>query len=158
MSVVALRVAQVHDVERIAELADFKRTEYEQFSPTFWRKAEGAVESQKAFLQVLLDRPNVIALVWDEGGVEGFIIGSIVPPPPVYDPGKNVCVVDDFVVSDPAKWATVGVALLGAVRERAESREAHLSVVVCGHLDEPKRTMLRDNGFAIASEWYVNPA
>ena len=153
-----VRPAQRQDVERMAELADLKRTEYERFSPTFWRKAEGAVAGQITFFRALLERPNVIALVWEEGEIEGFIIGSVVPPPPVYDPGKNVCVVDDFVVSDPELWPTVGAALLDAVREQAEGLGAQLSVVVCGHLDEPKRAMLRDNGFAIASEWYVNPA
>ncbi|CAA9567885.1 MAG: hypothetical protein AVDCRST_MAG86-1359 [uncultured Truepera sp.] len=154
----AIRTAQLHDVERMAELADLKRTECERFSPTFWRKAEGAKDGQITFFRTLLERPKVIALVWDEGGVEGFIIGSVVPPPPVYDPGKNVCVVDDFVVSNSERWSTVGVALLDAVREKGEGLEARLSVVVCGHLDEPKRAMLRENGFAIASEWYVNPA
>ena len=142
----------------MAALADRKRTEYEQFSPTFWRKAEGAVAGQITFFRALLERSNVIALVWEEGETAGFIIGSIVPPPPVYDPGKNVCVVDDFVVSNPELWSTVGAALLNAVREQAEGLGAQLSVVVCGHLDEPKRAMLRDSGFAIASEWYVNPA
>ncbi len=153
-----VRPAQLHDVERMAELSDLKRTEYERFSPTFWRKAEGAKEAQATFFRALLERPNVIALVWDEAGVEGFIIGSIVPPPPVYDSGKNVCVVDDFVVSRPEVWSTVGMALLNAVREQADGLGAQLSVVVCGHLDEPKRMMLRASGFSIASEWYVNPA
>ena len=153
-----VRPAQIHNVERMAELSDRKRTEYEQFSPTFWRKAEGAVAGQITFFRALLERSNVIALVWEEGEVTGFIIGSVVPPPPVYDPGKNVCVVDDFVVLDPELWPTVGAALLDAVREQAGGLGAQLSVVVCGHLDEPKRAMLRDNGFAIASEWYVNPA
>lgn len=154
----ALRSAEVGDVERMVALSDVKRTEYERFAPTFWRKAEGAIEGQKTFFRALLECPNIIALVWDEGEVEGFIIGSIVPPPPVYAPGKNVCVVDDFVVARPELWTTVGMALLNAVREQAIGLEAHLSVVVCGHLDEPKRTMLRHSGFAIASEWYVNPA
>lgn len=154
----AVRTAQPYDVEGMAELADLKRTEYERFSPTFWRKAEGAKEGQVTFFRALLERPNVIALVWDEGEVTGFIIGSVAPPPPVYDPGKHVCVVDDFVVADPVIWPTVGAALLNAVRERAEGLGARLSVVVCGHLDEPKRAMLRDNGFSVASEWYVNPA
>lgn len=153
-----VRPAQSQDVERMAELADLKRTEYERFSPTFWRRADGTVASQMTFFRALLKRSNIIALVWEEGEAEGFIVGSVVPPPPGYNLGKNVCVIDDFVVVDPETWPTVGTALLNTVRERAEELEAQLSVVVCGHLDEPKRAMLRDNGFSIASEWYVNPA
>ncbi len=35
-------------------------------------------------------------------------------------------------------------------------RIADQSVVVCGHLDQPKRTMLDQMGYSIASEWYVH--
>ena len=73
----------------MAELSDLRWTEYERFSPTFWRKTEGAVEGQKTYSRALLGRSSVIAIEWNEGEVEGFIIGNIVPLPPVYDPGKN---------------------------------------------------------------------
>ena len=50
------------------------------------------------------------------------------------------------------------VALLNAARAAARERGAALSIVVCGHLDQPKREMLAASGFSLASEWYVNPA
>jgi len=140
-------------------LSDLKRTEYERFSPTFWRKAEGASEKQTVFFQALLQQPNVAVFVSEESTeMDGFIIVKVFPPPPVYNPGKYVSMVDDFVVREPEQWATFGVALLTAAREWAEEQGASLSVVVCGHQDEPKRAMLRNLGFSLASEWYVNPA
>jgi hypothetical protein len=34
---------------------------------------------------------------------------------------------------------------------------AALAVVVTGHLDQPKREMLRECGLELASEWWVTP-
>ena len=41
------------------------------------------------------------------------------------------------------------------VMQQARQRGAAQTVVVCGHLDQPKRAMLAQVGFSIASEWYV---
>lgn len=154
----SIRMATVDDVSRMVELSDLKRTQYAQYSPVFWRKAASASEAQALFFKTQLEKKNNIALVYEESGrVEGFVIASLTTAPPVYDPGGPVCVVDDFVVSAAERWHTAGVALLAEVKRQAKARGAVLSVVVCGHLDEPKRAMLRTSGFSIASEWYVNP-
>lgn len=154
-----IRPATSDDVARMIELADAKRGEYEQYAPTFWRKAPDGAERQRPYFQDLLTKEHVIALVHEEGGaVQGFIIASVTTAPPVYDPGSQVIVVDDFTVAEAEQWPTVGAALLLEAREQAKARGAMLSIVVCAHLDEPKRAMLRASGFVIASEWYVNPA
>ena len=154
----SIRMATVDDVSRMVELSDRKRTEYAQYSPVFWRKAEGASEKQVPFFKAQVEKENNIVLVSEESGrIEGFVIATVHSAPPVYDQGGQVCGVDDFMVSAPEQWQTVGVALLAEVKSQAKARGAVLSVVVCGHLDEPKRDMLRTSGFSIASEWYVNP-
>ncbi|HEX8235927.1 MAG TPA: GNAT family N-acetyltransferase [Abditibacteriaceae bacterium] len=153
-----IRAATIDDVSTMVELSDTKRTQYAEYSPLFWRKAEGASEKQTPFFKAQVERENNIVLVYEESGkVEGFVIASLTTAPPVYDPGGQVCGVDDFVVSGPERWHTVGEALLAEVKSQAKARGAVLSVLVCGHLDEPKRDMLRKIGFSIASEWYVNP-
>ena len=153
-----IRVATVDDVNRMVELSDIKRTQYAEYSPVFWCKAEGASEKQAVFFKTQLDKENNIVLVCEETGrVDGFVIASLIIAPTVYDPGGLVCVVDDFMVSAPERWSTAGVALLVEARNRAKARGAVLCVVVCGHLDEPKRNMLRTHRFSVASEWYVNP-
>lgn len=81
----------------------------------------------------------------------------IVAAPPVYDPGGPTCLIDDFAVAVPEQWPTVGVDLLGALRRTARERGAAQVVVVCGHLDGPKRTALEHSGLSIASEWWVAP-
>ncbi len=154
----SIRPATGEDIIRMVELSDLKRTEYAQYSPVFWRKAEGASEKQRPFLLAQLERENNIVLVSEEeDNIDGFLIASVVGAPPVYDPGGQVCMVDDFAVSSPAKWQTVGLALLTEATAQAKERGAVLSVVVCGLLDEPKRAMLRAGGASIASEWYTSP-
>lgn len=153
-----IRVGTVDDIGRMVQLSDMKRTRYAECSPVFWRKAQGASEKQTLFFKAQLEKENNIVLVCEESGrVEGFVIASLTTAPPVYDPGGRVCVVDDFAVSAPELWDTIGIALLTEVKIQAKARGAVLSVVVCGHVDEPKRDMLRTSGFSIASEWYVNP-
>ena len=142
----------------MVELSDSKRTEYSRYSPIFWRKAKGASEKQLPFFQAQLGRDQNIVLVAEMADrVEGFIIAGIVGAPPVYDPGGKVCMVDDFTVSSPELWGTLGRALLTDASTEAKARGAVLSVVVCGHLDKAKRLMLQENGSTIASEWFVEP-
>lgn len=153
-----IRFATGDDLAAMIALADEKRTEYAQYAPTFWRKAADGPVKQHEFFRSLLTKPNVIALVReDDASIDGFVLASIIDAPPVYDPGTQVCVIDDFTVAQAEAWTTVGRALLEAVREHAAARQANLTVVVCGHLDQAKRAMLQAAGFGIASEWYVNP-
>jgi hypothetical protein len=154
----AIRPATKADIDQLVTLSDLKRTQYEQYAPTFWRKARDANVRQACFFADLLDRDSVIALI-DEtrDQVNGFVIASIREAPPVYDPGTAICSIDDFVVSTPDDWPRIGAALLAKVRQAAGDRGAHLTVVVCGRQDERKREMLRQAGFEVASEWYVTP-
>jgi hypothetical protein len=83
----------------MVELAAIKRVQYQEYSPVFWRPAMGACEAQRAFFDKLVAFPDAICLVHEaDGVVQGFIIATVVSPPPVYDPGGKVCMIDDFVV------------------------------------------------------------
>jgi hypothetical protein len=153
-----IRMATRSDVEHMVALSELKRTQYERYAPTFWRKARDANERQGPFFLSLLERDQVITLVHEaEGQVDGFVIASIRDAPPVYDPGTSICTIDDFVVATSRDWPVVGMALLAEARKEAKSRGAELTVVVCGSKDEAKRIMLRQAGFEVSSEWYVNP-
>ena len=153
-----IRPATEADIPLMTALADVKRAEYEAYAPTFWRRAEDAVQKQAAYFRAQLADKDTICLVSEnEGRLDGFLIARIVTAPPVYDPGTLVCMVDDFAVATPDQWESIGKPLLHHVRSLAQSRGAGLAVVVCGHLDEAKREMLRASGFYIASEWYVSP-
>jgi GNAT superfamily N-acetyltransferase len=151
----SIRKAQASDVDRMVELSEQKRIEYQAYQPTFWRKASNSREKQAPFLTRLIDRDNVIALVHErEGAVDGFLIAALVEAPPVYDPGGLTCLIDDFAVAG-ADWQGAGAALLAEASRQAQERSAAQVVVVCGHKDGPKREMLGASGLSIASEWYV---
>ena len=154
---VPIRKAEIGDLAGIATLSSLKRKQYEQYQPVFHKEAGGAVELQTNYLKDVLSKDHVIALVHEEAGVpiDGFIIGSLVKAPPVYDPGGKICVVDDFMVSDPILWDTTGKELLGRVLAWAGEKGSVLANVVCGPRDAPKKEFLAGNGFGVATEWHV---
>lgn len=154
-----IRDVTAADVPTIATLADAKRTEYAAYSPVFWRKSDDGMEIQtRFFTNRMLPSDTTISLVADtDGTVEGFVIGTIREAPPVYDPGGPVCWIDDFTVARSELWATVGTALYRGVTERAQQRGVVAMVTIAGHLDTPKRAMLRAQGAPITVETYVQP-
>lgn len=151
-----IRPATPGDVSAMIELAERKRLQYELFQPVFWRKAADSRQKQIPYFEHLLGKETCVALVHEQNGqIDGFIIGTILPAPPVYDPGGLTCLVDDFALADEKAWESLGAALLAAVRQKVATRGVVQTVVVCAHLDEPKQSMLRDVGLSVASEWYV---
>jgi GNAT superfamily N-acetyltransferase len=153
-----IRDAAQADVPAMTALADTRREQYARYQPLFWRPAAAAAERHHAYLGRLVASEQVITLVSEEDGrLTGFLIASLKPAPPVYDPGGLSCVIDDFAVTPAANWPTTGVGLLHAALAEAGQRGAVQAVVVTAHLDEPKRRALRACGLEIASEWWVTP-
>ncbi len=158
MSATRIRPAEDFDLKEILDLANSKRLEYETYQPIFWRVALDAITQQRDYLASQIADERVISLVaTSEDKLVGFIIGRLVPAPPVYNPGGLICSIDDFVVNGNDLWETVGADLLDQVRKVAVSNGAVQVVVVCGHLDEPKKKALEKASLTIASEWWVAP-
>ena len=142
----------------MTDLAGIRREQYAQYQPLFWRPAAAAADKHRAHLERLVASDQVITLVSEEAGqLTGFLIATLNPAPPVYDPGGLSCVIDDFAVTPAARWPTTGVQLLRAALAEAGQRGAVQAVVVTAHLDEPKRQALRACGLEVASEWWVTP-
>lgn len=153
---VLIRRAEAADVPSMVELSEKKRIQYQSYQPVFWSKAADSRQKQTGFFENVMKRENVIALVHDHGGnIDGFVIATLVPSPPVYAAGLT-CAIDDYCVAD-GDWQGTGRELLDAVTAQAKERGAAQVVVVCGHLDEPKRQLLSLLGHTIASEWWVKP-
>jgi hypothetical protein len=146
------------DVAAMTTLATIRREQYSRYQPRFWRPAAAAQDTHRSHLASLVASSEAITLVSDEAGqLTGFLIATLNPAPPVYDPGGLTCLIDDFVVAPATKWLTTGAELLRAGLAEAGRRGAVQAVVVTGHLDQPKRQALRACGLEIASEWWVTP-
>lgn len=152
-----IRQATIEDIPRMVALSDQRRTAYQQYQPTFWRKAADASEKQQVFFETLLERADYLSLVHEsDGEIDGFLIAGFIPAPPVYDPVGETCLIDDFAVRNTRLWVTVGRALLDAASEWARENGASQMVVISGHHDELKRKMLAERPYSIASEWWVS--
>jgi GNAT superfamily N-acetyltransferase len=146
-------------VDQLAMLADTSRRAYEPHAPVFWRPAAKAIELHRPWLAGLVEDESAGTFVHEgaDGGLDGFIVATLVPSPPVYEPGGESAQIDDFVVTPPDRWVTVGAELLRTATAWAAERGAVQVVVVCGHHDEVKRQLLRDSGLFVASEWFTAP-
>lgn len=157
MSTIGVRPARPEDAEAMVALAEEKRLELQTFQPQFWHKAADSRDRHLGHVSRLIGSDRAITLVYDAGGaIDGFLVATLITPPPVYDPGGLTCIIDDFIIGAAADWGSVGRALLRVATADAKGRGATQVVIVCAHLDEPKRAMLRDGGYSIASEWYVS--
>jgi GNAT superfamily N-acetyltransferase len=153
-----VRTAAAADVAAMAALAGIRREQYANYQPIFWRPAAGALDMHRAYLASLIENDKVITLVSEEAGqLTGFLVATLTGAPPVYDPGGATCQIDDFMVLPATRWQTTGARLLRAGLAEAGRRGAIQAVVVTGHLDEPKRELLRACGLEPASEWWVTP-
>jgi hypothetical protein len=153
-----IREAVQDDVAAMAALAAVRREQYARWQPVFWRPAAGALDKHRAYLASLVASKEVITLVSEHAGqVDGFLVATLVPAPPVYDPGGMSCDIDDFVVVPASNWPSVGAALLRAGLAEAARRGAVQAVVVTGRRDQSKRRTLRACGLEVASEWWLAP-
>jgi len=153
-----IRTAVQADVPGMTALAAIRREQYARYQPLFWRPAAAAPDKHRTYLGSLVASDEVVTLVSDEAGqLTGFLIATLTPAPPVYDPGGLTCQIDDFVVAPATKWPTTGVQLLRAGLAQAGRRGAVQAVVVTAHLDQPKRQALQACGLEVASEWWVTP-
>ncbi|HEX8094593.1 N-acetyltransferase [Jatrophihabitans sp.] len=152
-----IRAAEPQDLGAMLELAEARRREYATYQPIFWRPAPDAPARQRPYLAGLLGEHDVVARVAVTDTVVGFAIGRLTPAPPVYDPGGPTCLIDDFTVTAPDSWPTVGLDLLRAVSDAARERGAVQVVVITAFEDIAKRSALQAAGLDIASEWWTRP-
>jgi GNAT superfamily N-acetyltransferase len=151
-----IRRAEATDLPAMLDLAEQRRVEYARYQPRFWNPAPDARLAQSGYFAQLFEAPEVLtAVCLHDAQLSGFLIARLVPAPPVYQPGGLTCLIDDFCLAAPQGWTTLGRQLLEHIYAQARQRGATQAVVVCGHLDQPKREMLFATGATLASEWFV---
>jgi len=151
-----IRKALETDISAIVALSHVKRHDYEQAQPQFWKHAEDANKNQTKWFEKLLQKNDHVILVAElQQKIIGFIIGRLSVASEVYDPGGLTLLIDDFCVSEPSMWKSVGKQLISELTQVAKTKGSVQILVVCGAHDEPKRQFLKSLRLTIASEWYV---
>lgn len=153
-----VRKAAASDIEATVDLAERNRRQYQKYQPTFWRKAANSAETTRGFFTGLLSEPETLFLVATEGSqLQGFLIARNFPVPPVFAPGGETYLVDDFCVLEPHHWLTVGEALLSHASTLIHEAGAARIVVTSADRDLAKTEMLRRSDLTIASNWWMKP-
>ncbi|HEY6979869.1 N-acetyltransferase [Reyranella sp.] len=151
-----VRKASSSDIQAATGLVELDRRHRQKYQPVFWRKAANSAAATQEFLAKLLEEPGTFFLVATEGSqMLGFLVARKFPVPPVYDPGGDTYLIDDFCVLEPRHWLTVGEALLSHVSTLIHEHGAVQIVVVCADRDLAKVEMLRRSDLAIASNWWT---
>jgi predicted house-cleaning noncanonical NTP pyrophosphatase (MazG superfamily) len=154
---IIIRASIYSDVHAMVALSKAKRLSYERAKLEFWCYAgESGDEAQSKWFEELLKNKDYLMLTAEDQYQEilGFIIGKLVPAPPVYNPGGLTLMVDDFCVHSENLWETVGIQLMKAIKRDAKDKDATQIIVVCGAHDNPKRHFLMEQNLSIVSEWF----
>jgi hypothetical protein len=155
---VDVRKATAADLDPAVVIAERHRRQYQKYQPTFWRKAAESAKTTRAFFAKQLDDKQSLFLVAHEGAqLQGFLVARKFPTPPVYAPGGDTWLVDDFAVLEPHLWLSTGEALLSHATALIHEAGAAQIVVSCGDRDLAKAEMLRRSDLTIASNWWTKP-
>ena len=153
-----VRRATASDIDAVVAIVESQRKQQQKFQPTFWRKAAKSAAATETFFTKLLAEPDTFFLVAVEGSrLEGFLIAKKFPNPPVFDPGGDTWLVDDFCVAEPHLWLSVGEALLSHATTLIHEHGGVQIVVVAPDRDLAKTEMLRRSDLTIASNWWTKP-
>jgi len=153
---VDVRKAETTDIEAAVELAERSRRPLQKYQPALWRKAATSAAATEALFVKLLTEPGAYFLVAIEGPqLQGFLIARKFPTPPIYEPGGDTYLIDDFFVLEPRLWLTLGEALLSHVSTLIHEHGGAQIVVVSADRDLAKTEMLRRSGLTIASSWWT---
>jgi ribosomal protein S18 acetylase RimI-like enzyme len=155
---VEIRKAIASDLDAIVVLVERHRRQQQKYQPTFWRKAAHSAEVTRSFFTRLLSEQETFFLVATEGSeLQGFLIARKFPAPPVFAPGGDTYMIDDFCVLEPHHWLTIGEALLSHASTLIHEAGAAQIVVVSADRDLAKAEMLRRSDLTIASNWWTKP-
>ena len=152
-----VRPGRPDDVVAMAALAEMKHEQYRDNASPFQVPALDARSVHEAFLAKLLVCDGFLVAVHDgPEGIDGFIVARVGSAPPPFGEGA-LFHVDDFMVTAPSLWTTVGRALLRHVAGEAAAAGATKAIVVSGSraVDAPKVDFLAGLGLLCEAEWWV---
>lgn len=153
-----IRRATASDLDAVVAIIESQRKQYQKFQPTFWHKAADSAATSRTFFAKLLAEPQTYFLVATEGGqILGLLIARKFPTTPVFAPGGDTYLIDDFAMAEPRHWLGIGEALLSHVSTLLHEHGAAQIVATCADRDLAKAEVLRRLDLTIASNWWTKP-
>jgi len=153
-----VRRATASDLDAVVAIIENQRRQYQKFQPTFWHKAtDSAATTRTFFTRLLVDRETYFLVATEGTQILGFLIARKFPAPPVYAPGGDTWLIDDFAMLEPRHWLGIGEALLSHVSTLLHEHGAAQIVVACADRDLAKAEVLRRSDLTIASNWWTKP-
>ena len=153
-----VRKAETTDIKAAVELVERSRRQLQKYQPTFWHKAANSAATTEGFFSKLLTAPDTYFLVAVDGSqLLGLLIAAKFPSPPVFAPGGDTWLIDDFCVREPHLWLSIGEALLSHASTLIHEHGGVQIVVVSADRDLAKTEMLRRSDLTIASNWWTKP-
>lgn len=152
----AVRPATAADVPAMVALVQAYREQLERWRPDFWRIAEQAGDMSRMWFGHLVVTPEK-ARCWvaeEDGEVQGFLIATPIPVPPVYRSRGPAWAVDDFCVADPSLWTSAGRALWNAAVAHGRADGWGQLICVSPVADDAKNAMLSGTELAPTSRWW----
>jgi ribosomal protein S18 acetylase RimI-like enzyme len=153
-----IRRATASDIDAVVAIIEAQRKQYQKFQPVFWRKASGSAAASTAFFIKLLGDDGTYFLVATEGKqILGFLIARKFANLPVFAPGGDTWLIDDFAVSEARHWLGIGEALLSHASTLLHEHGAAQIVAICAERDLAKAEVLRRSDLTVASSWWTKP-
>jgi GNAT superfamily N-acetyltransferase len=153
-----VRKAVASDIAAAVEMAEHARRLHHKYQPKLWHKAPKSAAATEQFFTGLLTEAGTFFLVAAEGDRRlGFVIARKFPSPPVFDPGGDIYLIDDFYVDEPQHWLTTGEALLSHATTLIHEHGGVQILVTCTDRDLAKAETLRRSQLTIASSWWTKP-
>lgn len=153
-----VRKAVASDVAAAVEMAEKAHRQYQKYQPKFWHKApKSAAATERAFTSLLTETGTYFLIAAEGERKIGFVIARKFPSSPIYDPGGDIYLIDDFYVVEPQHWLTTGEALLSHATTLLHEHGAVQILVTCAERDLAKAEMLRRSQLTIASNWWTKP-
>ncbi len=101
-----VRKARASDIEAAVALAERSRRQYQKYQPAFWHKAEkSAAVTQTFFTRLLAENDAFFLVAIEADQLLGFLIARKFTAPPVFEPGGDTYLIDDFSVLEPPSLA-----------------------------------------------------
>ena len=153
-----VRKAVASDIAAAVEMAEKAHRQYQKYQPKFWHKApKSAAATERAFTSLLTEAGTYFLIAAEGERKIGFVIARKFPASPIYDPGGDIYLIDDFYVVEPQHWLTTGEALLSHATTLLHEHGAVQILVTCAERDLAKSEMLRRSQLTIASNWWTKP-